>query len=310
MKQCDIFTMKSPFRDDYRVPGFYFGNGDKTVAIVGAMRGNEVQQLFVCSQLVKNLMALEGEGKINPNVGILVIPTVNPYSLNIQKRFWAMDNTDINRMFPGYDQGETTQRIAAALFETVKGYEYGIQLSSYYLNGNFVPHVRVMNTGYQDIKSAECFGLPFIYEYQPRPFDTTLLNYNWQIFETKAFSIYCGSTDSINKELAKQTWLSILRFLDAKGIIDKPMHGGMVPYKFKNDNLCTVVSRQSGILYPKCDVAQSVKKGDLLAEVLSPYMGETIDSIYAPVSGTVFFAHHTPLIHQHSRIFQIVEYPE
>ncbi len=47
---------------------------------------------------------------------ILILPSINLYSMNIQKRFWSTDNTDINRMFPGYCLGETTQRIAAGRF--------------------------------------------------------------------------------------------------------------------------------------------------------------------------------------------------
>lgn len=32
------------YRDDFRVTGYEFGKGKKSVCIVGAMRGNEVQQ--------------------------------------------------------------------------------------------------------------------------------------------------------------------------------------------------------------------------------------------------------------------------
>ena len=92
--------------------GYEFGEGEEAVCIVGSMRGNEVQQLYCCSRLVKKLKGMEEEGKLTPGKKILVIPCVNPYSVNIQKRFWTVDNTDINRMFPGYDLGETTQRIA------------------------------------------------------------------------------------------------------------------------------------------------------------------------------------------------------
>ena len=42
--------------------------------------------------------------------------------------------------------GETIQRIAAALFQAVQGYKYGIHFASFYLPGDFVPHVRIMNT--------------------------------------------------------------------------------------------------------------------------------------------------------------------
>ena len=31
------------------------------------------------------------------------------------------------------------------------------------------------------------FGLPYAFIRTPRPYDTTTLNYNWQIWETKAF---------------------------------------------------------------------------------------------------------------------------
>ena len=84
----------------------------------------------------------------------MVIPSVNHYSMNVGKRFWPSDNTDINRMFQGYNLGETTQRIAAGLFEAVKGYEYGIQLASFYIPGDFVAHVRMMDTGYQNASLA------------------------------------------------------------------------------------------------------------------------------------------------------------
>lgn len=110
------------------------------------MRGDEVGQQYVCSQVVKELSNLENKGLIPKDVSIAVIPSCNPFSMNIGKRFWTMDDTDINRMFPGYNLGETTQRIAAGLFEYLQGYEYGIQMASFYMPGDFVPHVRILNT--------------------------------------------------------------------------------------------------------------------------------------------------------------------
>ena len=37
--------------------------------------------------------------------------------MNVGKRFFPVDNTDINRMFPGYDKGETTQRLADGVLQ-------------------------------------------------------------------------------------------------------------------------------------------------------------------------------------------------
>ena len=64
---------------------------------------------------------LENHGFLQKGLSVTVILSANPFSMNIGKRFWAMDDTDINRMFPGYNKGETTQRIAAGLFEKLQG---------------------------------------------------------------------------------------------------------------------------------------------------------------------------------------------
>lgn len=39
---------------------------------------------------------------------------------------------------------------------------------------------------------VKIFGLPYVSVSEPAPLDTTLLNYNWQNWNTKAFSLYGG----------------------------------------------------------------------------------------------------------------------
>ena len=308
MKQEILFQMKSPYRDDFKIQGFRFGEGEKSVAIVGAMRGDEIQQQFTCSQVVKNLIELENEGRILPGHEILVIPSANHFSMNINKRFWAMDNTDINRMFPGYDKGETTQRIASALFEQVRGFKYGIQLASFYMPGEFIPHVRMMDTGFQNTKLAKKFGLPYVLIRKPKPYDTTVLNYNWQVFDTQAFSIYSGDTDTINKESAKIAWLSILRFLNSMKIINNNIHDGYNSCVLSDKDLTTIKSNQAGILYSLRGAKDEVREGDLLAKILDPFTGAVRSEIFSPVDGTIFFAHDKPLIHQNTLMYKIVKF--
>lgn len=167
---------------------------------MGSLRGNEIQQIYVCSQLIQCLKLLEKEGLIANGKQVLVVPSGNPYSMNIQKRFWPTDNTDINRMFPGYDKGETTQRIADGIFRAIQDYENGIQLTSFYMPGDFMPHVRMMTTGRENVELSKRFGLPYVVLRETRPYDTTTLNYNWQIWESNAFSLYTTVTSRIDKE--------------------------------------------------------------------------------------------------------------
>ena len=119
MRQSVIYEIPSLYRENFRIHGYTFGQGEKALCVVGSLRGNEYQQIYTCSQLVKALKRAEQRGELCPGKEILVLPSLNPYSMNVGKRFWPTDNTDINRMFPGYDQGETTQRIADGVFRQI-----------------------------------------------------------------------------------------------------------------------------------------------------------------------------------------------
>lgn len=58
MNKRIIYELKGIYRDTFRVTGYEFGAGEKSVCIVGSSRGNEVQQIYCCSQLVKKMRAL------------------------------------------------------------------------------------------------------------------------------------------------------------------------------------------------------------------------------------------------------------
>lgn len=306
MRKETIFEMTSPCRDNFRITGYHFGNGEKTLAIVGAMRGDEVQQQYICSQLVNRLHLIEQRGGITEGNSILVIPSCNPFSMNVSRRFWAMDSTDINRMFPGYDQGETTQRIAAAIFAALNGYKYGIQLASYYVPGDFVPHVRMLTTGYEDVETARLFGMRYVTTYQPRPFDTTLLNYNWQLWNTKAFSIYAGQTNHVEHSTSDQTIDSILRFLNKIGVSRYEVRSiGYDSILMEEEELINIRAHRAGIFYRVVGAGQNVHQGDTLARILAPYDCSVLEEVKAPESGVVFFAHNRPLALEHNVIYRI-----
>lgn len=304
-----IFEMKSPYRDDFRIDGYWFGSGEKTVAIVGAMRGDEIQQQYICARIVEALKDAEYRDKIAEGKSILVIPSCNPFSMNVSKRFWAMDGTDINRMFPGYDKGETTQRIAAAVFEYIKDFEYGMQMASFYMPGEFVPHVRMLKTGYEDIATAQLFGMPFVTVRKPLPFDTTLLNYNWQIWGAKAFSIYAGQTNYVEDSTSNLTIDSILRFLKKIHVLDvRVQNAGYESIVLDEEELVNVIAGRAGVFYRMIGAGPHVKEGQVIARILDPYDCRVLEEVKAPVSGTVFFAHNKPLTLEHAIIYRIQKF--
>lgn len=307
MKKRVIYEIKALYRDNFRVTGYEFGEGEKSVCIVGSMRGNEVQQLYVCSLLVKKFKQLEEEGRIKKGHRVLIIPSINPYSMNIQKRFWPTDNTDINRMFPGYDLGETTQRIADGVFQEIKDYTYGIQFTSFYMPGEFMPHIRMMEEGYSKVELAKQFDMPYVVLRKVRPYDTTTLNYNWQVWDTQAFSFYTTTTSRIDRKSAGQAVLSVLKFLAAQNIVTYNGPRTTASKVVEDVDMVSVQTAKSGIFESLVRVGEHVEEGQPLANIVHPYDGEIMETLYAPLDSVVFFMHSDPLTYADTAVFKLVD---
>jgi len=306
VKKVTIYESKGLYRDTFRITGYEFGKGKKTLCIVGSMRGNEVQQVYCCSKLIKKFKQLEEEKRIRYGTKIVIIPCCNPYSMNIQKRFWPIDNTDINRMFPGYDKGETTQRIAAGLFEYIKDFEYGIQFTSFYMPGEFVPHVKFMDEGYSDVETALRFCMPYVMRRLVRPYDTATLNYNWQVWDTKAYSFYTSTTTRIDPRSAGQAVLAILRFCGSLGFVKYQDTKVCESRVVCDADLISVRTEKSGMYEPLVRVGEQVEEGQPLANILNAYDGEIMETLYAPGSGVIFFMHSDPMTYADTAVIKII----
>ena len=296
------------YRTSLPVKGWYFGDPKKkSLALMGALRGNELQQMYVCAQLIRALAQVEQAGQLSEDCGILVVPCANQFSMNVGRRFWAADNTDINRMFPGYSQGETTQRIAATLFSALQGYQYGVHLTSFYLPGDHLPHVRVMETGYQREEEALAFGLPYVLLRTPQPYDTTTLNYNWQIWDTQAFSLYTTVTDHIDEDAAFLAVEAVLRFLSVKGLSSRHLPTAMHRTSIVHEhNLHNILSSAGGLLLDKRAPGDWVAAGDVLGEIVDPCTCRPLEQLRTDCRGRGFFCHRAQLINGHEVAFRVL----
>ncbi len=302
-----IFNMNTAFRGEYTIIGYRFGHGDRAACIIGAMRGNEFQQLYMCSQLISRLEQLEAKGAIVVNKEILVIPSLNYNAMNVGKKFWVSDDADINRSFPGNPEGPAASRIAAAVMERVNGYRYGIQFASFYLGGEFIPHIRLSEEGARNTSLANLFGMPYVLTATERAFDSGTLNYNWQKNGTSAFSVYTGATERIDEERARQGVSAVLRFLTRMGIIRYNCHSGYISTIVEEDDLLTIRADMPGFFRKKVSTDTEVVRGQLLAEIVDSFRGDVISRLVAPTDGVIFYQQIKPMVFQNSVVFRMIK---
>ncbi len=320
MIEQSILSLELPYRDPMEMRSFSFGidaagnalgegasihSLRPMLCVVSGLRGDEIQQTLVCAMLVDCLRRMESSKALEPGALVEVIPCANPASMGIGRRFWPSDKTDVNRSFPGSEKGDTTQRIAAALFERVRGFRYGVHLSSFYLEGDFLPHIRVMHGPGNRGNHGADFGLPYVTHYAPGPFDTTTLHYNWRRAGTEAYTFYTQETTVADEAAAKDAVRSLLWFMSARGIAQQTLAGGFRSVELAERSLVPVSVPTGGVCCPQVQIGSVVEEGQQLAYVRDLLRGSVTARLCAPCDGVVFYRSRTPLVNEQTLAFQI-----
>ncbi len=306
MKKIEILKLTSLSRAPMIIEGYLFeGNDPKApgVAIVGAMEGSTIVPLYSTSRLVDFLKTKLAPEKIRGN--ILVVPSVNHYALNIDERFWPLDKTDINMMFPGYGEGETTQRIAKKLFDALQGYDYGLILETRHDLSTCIPYARLFKSGYEDIESARSLGYRIVHHCEIESIDTVSLQYNWQLWGTKACSIVCPSDTQVQTESAEAVLEGMVNFLSANGIIEYDVLKGYDSTLITRERIEIVNTPQSGIFIPVKKPGTYVTKDEPIGKIVHALEGNISHRFTAPCDGLITCCYKNSLIFENAVAFRI-----
>ncbi len=310
MKKELLFSFSSPSRDDLNVYGYRFGKkgSGKKIAIVSGLNGEEIAGVFVCSQIVKFLKEKSKENGNFIDAEILIIPSVNHFALNMGNRFWPLDNTDINIMFPGYDKGETTQRIAYRLFESIKDADYGIVIEDRKDKAHCIPYVKLIDDDLKDPDGAKKFGLSLVHLKEFSPTDSGSLLYNWGVWDTKAYSIVLGNQNILFKKDTQIVIDAIVRFLSSIKAIKYSPLGGYSSELIRRENIDIIKSFCAGIFKPSVKAGDRVKRHQILGTIFDPMDGEIKEKITSNYDGIVTCIHNYSLIYQYSVAFRVAKF--
>lgn len=305
-----LFEIQSPSRDSLKVYGFRFTpNGRKKaknkIAIVAAMNGDELNQLYLASKLINYLTQKDEQNKDFIQSEILIIPSVNHFALNMTERYWPLDKTDINMMFPGYDLGETTQRIAHRLFEKIKDFDIGVLFEDRKDKAVCLPYIKILDSGYEDIALAKAFGLKFVHKKELTPTDTGTLQYNWEVWNTKAFSIVYGDKSKIDANDFKIAFDAILRLLSKTKAIKLTKFNGFDSNIITREQINVLKATNAGIFEPICKPSDIVTEGQIIGTISDSLNGSILEYIKSPINGIITCMYSFPLIFQNSVSFRI-----
>ncbi len=127
-----------------------------TIFIAAALHGDEINGTGIIRQLIK-------DDEFNLRKGtVVLVPVLNLLAFDRHSRYLP-DRRDLNRCFPGLENGSLASRMANRIFtEIVHRCDYGIDLHTASVRRTNYPNVRGNMSDPQVRQLAKCFGTELI----------------------------------------------------------------------------------------------------------------------------------------------------
>ncbi|MFC1494726.1 succinylglutamate desuccinylase/aspartoacylase family protein [Thermodesulfobacteriota bacterium] len=262
--------------------------------LCGAIHGDEINGV----EIIRRLLAHKSLKKLR---GVLVaVPVVNIHGFITNSRYLP-DRRDLNRSFPGNENGSLTSRLASLFTrEIVDKCTHGIDLHTASGHRFNLPQIRAYLDNEETLRLANTFGSPVILNSNIR--DGSLRQS--AVEGGKPFLLYeAGEAlrfDEFAIRLGVAGILSVMRALDM--LPGKPYKSKFQPFVAYSSTW--VRAPQSGILRIESPLGSRVSKGELLGRISDP-MGESEVEIVSPVAGAIIATLQLPLVNRGDAVFHL-----
>lgn len=262
--------------------------------VTAAIHGDEINGIEIIRRLLatKSLSRLAGT--------LIAVPVVNVYGFVSQSRYLP-DRRDLNRSFPGSEQGSMAARLADTLMsEIVAKCTHGIDLHTAAEGRANLPQIRVDLDAHPDLlELAEAFAPPILLDSHTR--DGTLRSAAGNL----PLLLYEAGEALRFDELAIRAGL--------KGVLRVMRHLNMLPANKGVDkkskpwlanNSVWMRAPQSGILRSRIPLGGIVEEGVVLGYISDPF-GEAEQAVVSDVSGVLIGITKLPLVHEGEALYHV-----
>ena len=276
---------------------------EKRIAIVTGTHGDELEGQLVCYELIRRLKA-EPE---NLRGIVDIYPALNPLGIDSISRGIPMFDLDMNRIFPGNEEGPMMEAVVHRLMEDLKGADLCVDLHASNIFLMELPQVRINEiSAKQLIPLGEKLNVDFVRVHGSATVLESTLAYSLNKLGTPTLVVEMGVGMRITREYGCRLVEGILNLMHEMGIwtgevgeIRKPIISTDYQVEYLNADY-------AGIYLPHVQIGQKVRKGQLLGEILDPLTGTVEQKVEAPVDGLLFTRREYPVVYSGSLLGRIL----
>lgn len=277
--------------------------GEKRISIVTGTHGDELEGQYVCYELQRRI-------RETPEclTGIVdVYPALNPLGIDSITRGIPAFDLDMNRIFPGAENGSMPEYIAARIVDDLQGSDMVIDFHASNIFLKEIPQVRI-NTLSRDVlvPYAKKLNVDFIWVHAAATVLESTLAYSLNSIGTPTLVVEMGVGMRITKDYGNQLVDGIFALMKDMGIWTGEATTPKEPIISEDGEVSFINAGSSGVFVPAVEHWKDVKKGEHIGDILNPLTGEVAERILSPADGIVFTLREYPIVSEGSLIARIL----
>ncbi len=275
----------------------------KRIAIVTGIHGDELEGQYVCYELVRQITA----NMSNLRGTVDIYPSINPLGMEAVSRAVPMSGLDMNRVFPGSEDGAIAENVAAKLVADIKGADICVDIHASNIFIREIPQVRIPSGDSSHLlKYAKLLNTDFVWVHDSNAVGEGSLAYALRQEGVPTLVIEMGVGQRITKAYCRQLLTGIFNLMSHLGIWSVPEQKITHPMVSTDGAVNVIHSVESGIFIPLVEHNMWVQKGAVIGEIVTPITGTVEEEVTAPADGLIFSLREYPIVYEGSVIARIL----
>lgn len=276
----------------------------RRIAIVSGIHGDEFEGQYVIYEMVRRLQ--EHPECLHGSVDLY--PALNPLGMDMAVRELPGLHMDMNRIFPGNENGTALEKVAAAIVGDIAGADLCLDIHASNIFVREIPQVRISEEFAERVLPyAQLLNVDMVWTNAAETVHEATLAHSLNLLGVPSFVVEMGVGTRISRHFGNQVTDGIFHLMKHIG-----MWSGELKSKIQQPVLSTdgevefIRSGSTGVFLPEIEHNHFVKKGDKLGEVIDPLRGEVLEEILAQRSGLVFTLREYPFVREGALLLRIL----
>ncbi|NDL68250.1 M14 family metallopeptidase [Anaerotalea alkaliphila] len=275
----------------------------KRICIATGIHGDELEGQYVCWELARRIRA-----DISRLKGIVdIYPALNPLGIDAGTRGIPMFDLDMNRIFPGSEDGAVAEHVAAKIIADMEGADLCVDIHSSSPHMRELPQVRLSQaTAKQLLPHARLLHMDLVWIHASASTSHATLSHSLNQRGVPTLVVEMGGGMRITRSYGDQLVDGLFHLMAEQGIWGCPVPPFPDPVIATDSHVRKVRADVPGLFLPVAGHNTRLKAGEPLGKIVDALTGEVVSTLSSPCDGLLFTLREYPVVYPGSLLARIL----